>query len=103
MSSQLTEDAKEINRIMKETVFKQPKIYALSVIIWHMLNWMRRHGGEEQTMIQIDIPMPRSCYTCPMSNDGFYLCNAMGKMLEDDCCDRRPEWCPLKGANDEVR
>ena len=43
MSSQLTRDAEEVNRIMEETVFKEPKIYALAVIIWHILNWMRRH------------------------------------------------------------
>lgn len=52
-------------------------------------------------MIKIDIPMPKSCYNCPIANEGFYLCNATGKMLEDDSCDKRPEWCPWKGADDE--
>lgn len=43
MSSQLTRDAEEISRIMEETVNKQPKLYAMAVIIWHILNWIRRH------------------------------------------------------------
>ena len=48
-------------------------------------------------MIQIDITIPKSCYECPIANeDGFYLCKANGHYLEDDCCDRRPQWCPLK-------
>lgn len=46
--SQLTRDAIEVNRIMEETVFKEPKIYALAVIIWHILNWMRRHDDRER-------------------------------------------------------
>lgn len=41
--NQLTRDAEEISRIMDETVFKQPKLYAMAVIIWHILNWMKRH------------------------------------------------------------
>ena len=41
--------------------------------------------------------VPPSCYLCPMTNDGFYLCKANNpyKMLEDDCEERRPDWCPL--------
>ena len=45
----------------------------------------------------LEIEMPTSCYYCPMTNDGFYLCKATSpfKELEDDCEERRPEWCPL--------
>lgn len=41
--------------------------------------------------------VPPSCYFCPMTNDGLYLCKANNpyKMLEDDCEERRPDWCPL--------
>ena len=41
--------------------------------------------------------MPQSCYFCPLTNDGFYLCKANNpyKYLEDDCEERRPDWCPL--------
>ena len=41
--------------------------------------------------------VPPSCYFCPMTNDGFYLCKANNpyRQLEDDCEERRPEWCPL--------
>ncbi len=41
--------------------------------------------------------MPPSCYFCPMTNDGFYLCKANNpyRQLEDDCEERRPDWCPL--------
>ena len=41
--------------------------------------------------------LPPSCYFCPMTNDGFYLCKANNpyKQLEDDCEERRPNWCPL--------
>lgn len=41
--------------------------------------------------------VPPTCYFCPMTNDGFYLCKANNpyKMLEDDCEERRPDWCPL--------
>lgn len=41
--------------------------------------------------------VPPSCYFCPMTNDGFYLCKANNpyEMLEDDCEERRPDWCPL--------
>ena len=41
--------------------------------------------------------MPPSCYFCPMTNDGLYLCKANNpyQQLEDDCEERRPDWCPL--------
>lgn len=41
--------------------------------------------------------IPKSCYFCPMTNDGFYLCKANNpyRQLEDDCEERRPSWCPL--------
>ena len=41
--------------------------------------------------------MPKSCYYCPMTNDGFYLCKATSpfKELEDDCEECKPQWCPL--------
>ena len=45
----------------------------------------------------LEMEMPKSCYYCPMANDGFYLCKATSpfKELEDDCEERRPDWCPL--------
>ena len=41
--------------------------------------------------------MPTSCYFCPLTNDGFYLCKANNpyKHLEDDCEERKPNWCPI--------
>ena len=41
--------------------------------------------------------MPKSCYYCSLTNDGFYLCMATQpfKTLEDECEERRPNWCPL--------
>ena len=41
--------------------------------------------------------LPPNCYFFPMTNDGFYLCKANNpyKQLEDDCEERRPNWCPL--------
>ena len=41
--------------------------------------------------------LPPSCYFCPMTNDGFYICKANNphKLLEEDCEERRPNWCPL--------
>lgn len=41
--------------------------------------------------------MPPSCYFCPMTNDGFYLCKANNpyRQLEDDCEECKPQWCPL--------
>lgn len=41
--------------------------------------------------------LPPSCYFCHMTNEGLYLCKANNpyKQLEDDCEERRPNWCPL--------
>ena len=41
--------------------------------------------------------LPPSCYFCPMTNDGLYICKANNphKLLEEDCEERRPDWCPL--------
>ena len=41
--------------------------------------------------------MPPSCYFCPMTNDGLYLCKANNpyRQLEDDCEECKPQWCPL--------
>ena len=45
----------------------------------------------------LEIEMPTSCYYCPMTNDGFYLCKATSpfKELEDDCEECKLHWCPL--------
>lgn len=44
-----------------------------------------------------NMEMPKSCYYCPMTNDGFYLCKATSpfKELENDCEECKPQWCPL--------
>ncbi len=41
--------------------------------------------------------LPPSCYFCPMTNDGLYICKANNphKLLEEDCEERRPDWCPI--------
>ena len=43
--------------------------------------------------------MPPNCYLCDLTNDGFYLCKATPphpyRSLENDCEERRPDWCPL--------
>ena len=56
-------------------------------------------------MLQVDLPMPKSCDVCPFNYD-FCCCNAINaedwKKVEDDwnwnVCERkdRPEYCPLK-------
>ena len=45
----------------------------------------------------LEIEMPTSCYYCPMTNDGFYICKATSpfRELEDDCEECKPQWCPL--------
>ena len=47
--------------------------------------------------------MPESCYNCDFTNDGFYLCKAAHpyKPLENDCEERRPDWCPLVEVSDD--
>ena len=56
-------------------------------------------------MLQVDLPMPKSCDVCPFNYD-FICCNAISdeewEKVGDDwnwnVCDRddRPEYCPLK-------
>lgn len=45
---QLNRDAEEIDRIMSESVYKEPRLYAMAVIIWHILNWIRRHDDNDR-------------------------------------------------------
>lgn len=61
-------------------------------------------------MIQVDIPMPRKCYDCPMSywimtgpNEGRLMCEAIefrdnvdaGACLVDEHKRNRPVNCPI--------
>lgn len=41
--------------------------------------------------------MPTSCYYCGLTDSSFIHCRASSRprLLEDDCEERRPEWCPL--------
>ena len=41
--------------------------------------------------------MPTSCYYCGLTDTSFINCQAFSpcKLLEDDCEERRPVWCPL--------
>lgn len=41
--------------------------------------------------------MPPSCYLCGLTDTSFIHCEAFSptKLLEDDCEERRPDWCPL--------
>lgn len=41
--------------------------------------------------------MPESCYYCGLTDTSFINCLAFEKpiVLEDDCEERRPDWCPL--------
>lgn len=39
---QMNRDAEELHRIMERTVGKETKIYALAVILWHILDHLRR-------------------------------------------------------------
>ena len=43
------------------------------------------------------IQMPTSCYYCGLTDTSFINCQAFSqpRLLEDDCEERRPEWCPL--------
>ena len=53
-------------------------------------------------MIQIDIPMPKSCGVCPICNEYLMCgvpCNGRGwgeNDVSDYFTNGRPEWCPLK-------
>ena len=50
-------------------------------------------------MIQIDMPMPKSCTECPCNND-FINCGVTGRNFYKDgnaeALDKRPDNCPLK-------
>lgn len=39
---QMNKDGHELQRIMSETCHKEPKIYALAVILWHILCHIER-------------------------------------------------------------
>ena len=47
--------------------------------------------------------MPQSCYYCGLADTSFINCVAFEKpiVLEDDCEERRPDWCPLVEIRDE--
>ena len=53
-------------------------------------------------MIQIDMPMPDSCYECR-----FETARGFCKAMPDNSCgytnyERRPEWCPLKDQEPRI-
>lgn len=39
---QMTRDLNEAERIMEESVYRQPRIYALAVLVWHILLYIKR-------------------------------------------------------------
>ena len=47
--------------------------------------------------------MPESCYYCGLADTSFINCMAFEKpiLLEDDCEERRPDWCPLVALPDK--
>lgn len=51
-------------------------------------------------MIQIDIPMPNSCFDCPCLDGEYGSCNITEK--DAPWPPSRPEDCPLKEAKDET-
>jgi len=63
-------------------------------------------------MIQIDLPIPEACDVCPLNYD-FCVCRGMNedewernkKDWERQVCngEQRPEYCPLKEQEDEIR
>ena len=44
-----------------------------------------------------DMQIPISCYYCGFTDTSFINCQALSqfRLLEDDCEERKPEWCPL--------
>jgi hypothetical protein len=48
--------------------------------------------------------MPPSCYFCALTDTSFIRCEAFRptKLLEDDCEERRPKWCPLVEVEDDT-
>ena len=49
------------------------------------------------SVIVKNMKMPPSCYFCGLADTSFIRCEAFSptKLLEDDCEERRPKWCPL--------
>ena len=49
------------------------------------------------SVIVKNMEMPPSCYFCSLADASFIRCEAFSptKLLEDDCEERRPKWCPL--------
>ena len=49
------------------------------------------------SVIVKNMKMPPSCYYCGLTDTSFIHCEAFSptKLLEDDCEERRPKWCPL--------
>ena len=47
--------------------------------------------------------MPESCYYCGLTDTSFINCLAFEKpiLLEDDCEEKRPDWCPLVALPDK--
>lgn len=47
--------------------------------------------------------MPTSCYYCGLTDTSFINCQAFSpcRLLEDDCEERRPDWCPLEDIPDK--
>lgn len=47
--------------------------------------------------------MPESCYYCGLADTSFINCMAFEKpiLLEDDCEEKRPDWCPLVALPDK--
>ena len=51
-------------------------------------------------MIQIDVPMPESCYHCPMHNEYDYMCSVLPliQAIQHDVrysTEKRSKYCPL--------
>jgi len=57
------------------------------------------------SVIVKNMKMPPSCYFCGLADTSFIRCEAFSptKLLEDDCEERRPDWCPLVGIPDGAR
>ena len=48
--------------------------------------------------------MPPSCYFCGLTDTSFINCEAFSprRLLDDDCEERRPDWCPLVEVEEDV-
>ncbi len=57
------------------------------------------------SVIVKNMEMPPSCYFCGLADTSFIRCEAFSptKLLEDDCEERRPDWCPLIEIPEDVR